>query len=77
MKQMIEGVMRFRRSQGEDADKCVCCEGAHVFNRYLEIVPRVSRFPGLTVTTLDEAVYEALCLVPENRNVKITIEFID
>lgn len=34
-----EGVLTFMRSEGERSDACACCDGAHVFCRYLKGLP--------------------------------------
>lgn len=33
------GILTFMRSTGEDANRCACCEGDHVFCRYFEGLP--------------------------------------
>ena len=33
------GILTFMRSTGEDANRCACCEGNHVFCRYFEGLP--------------------------------------
>ena len=40
------GRARYMRSDGENADRCKCCEGAHVFGHRLE---PISWSPGLSV----------------------------
>lgn len=32
----IKGKVVFQRSEDDDDGKCVCCEGKHIFSRYID-----------------------------------------
>lgn len=72
----IEGKVIFQRS---DSDKCVCCDGNHIFSRGIEIEPYPSVYRGLNVETVSDFIHETISTTKniENKKVRISIEVLD
>lgn len=69
------GTAKTERSDGEDADRCVCCMGAHIYTKYIEWddLTDNQKHHGLVSTALDTQNKETL----HGRTVKVTFEFED
>ena len=73
-KASVEGIVRWMRSTGEGADRCPCCEGPHVFCRYLDL-DHPPGTPEPAGKRLDDWVHRFAESRPqEGARVRITVE---
>ncbi len=57
----LNGIIKFQRSEQDNGGDCVCCEGAHVFSRYIEFEEQPTRhYQGLSIKNIDDWFSEML-----------------
>jgi hypothetical protein len=78
----VMGQMRFLRSNAPDGDRCVCCDGPHIFARWVEIPDRLDRYgerpmrPGEWIDDFTTRKADGRP-VHEGKMVRITVEIIE
>jgi len=74
----IDGVVVFMRSEREDGDRCICCDGPHIFNRRLVLDPWESRLPKHMQTSVNDWLYDAVLFdnANEGARVRVTVEIL-
>lgn len=75
VKGSIEGTVKFMRSDASKPKVCICCEGPHIFCRYLDApAPKNPAF-----TALDWLLYDTILQHNEHegRRVRVTVELIE
>jgi hypothetical protein len=71
----IEGVVTWRRSQSGRED-CICCDGPHVYSRYVALPDDIGvSFDG-TKMSLSDWVGFATRAMPEGVTVRVTMEVV-
>ena len=68
----ISGHMRWLRSRHKDADDCICCDGAHIIGRILEL-RGVLALPGQSAVST--WLRDVARRIPENGRFTITVEW--
>jgi len=74
----IDGVVVFMRSESEGGDRCICCDGPHIFNRRLVLDPWESRLPKHMQTSVNDWLYDAVLFdnANEGARVRVTVEIL-
>jgi hypothetical protein len=74
----IEGTTRWLRSASDEARRCVCCEGAHVFGYKFDLDdPTLSRWHPDKTMDIAEWIARSIVEAPEGARLRFSVEVME
>lgn len=73
----LEATTEWLRSSGPEADRCRCCDGAHVFSyRLVELDPPGPYGPASFMDSAEDWLREQVREAPEGARLRISVEVV-